>query len=150
MDKKVHVESASCPVNKWGADLQKMLPSDIAEINKKAPSAAIPEINLSDFSEQDATQIDYLATRSLEYDGRFSHKGLQYKAFLDASGKRVISRLAYKPRPIEQALGFGVVDPEKENRFKELVLKHQKEGEPKVFVFENMYFGLIGASFSTL
>jgi len=140
MHKKVHIESADCPVNKWGSELQRMHDQDtlLRNLSKDAQSK---HVDLKSMYPNDADNIEQIILDALQYDGRFSYNGTQYVARRTENGKYIVDEFAPKKSIIP--LDTGVTSPEEAKAFNELVVKHQAPDQPKVFVFKNQYFYLV-------
>lgn len=77
MEKKAHVELATCPINKWGPELQVMLTQ--AQMDSYAPAPV--EVDLSKLSVEDASEMKTLAEEALQKNrGLFVHKSMNYRA----------------------------------------------------------------------
>lgn len=143
MDKKVHIESAQCPTNKWGADLQKLYPAEIAQKNLESPHRTLHNIDIhKEFSADDAAAIDRLATESLEFDGRFSWKGMQFKAIVAPNGARQISQLQPKISVVTSMPNHKNLSVEEQIEFNNLLVKHQAPDQNKVFAYKSQIFHL--------
>jgi hypothetical protein len=102
MQRRVHTDSAQCPINKWGPDLQIMLTENemkasyniTAPINE--PVHPMQSVNLNTYPENEKIELIALAQESADrYDGRFTYKGVQYRAIL-SGGKLNIYFIAPK------------------------------------------------------
>ena len=165
MDKQVHVESSQCPVNKWGTDLQTLFPTDIAQKNLENSHREMQIHDLDDFngtqgqqgiqgipgntsrsenqfSKQDAEMISRLATESLELGGhgRFSWKGMRFKAFIEPDGSRRISQLKEKVSMVKSLPNHKDLSVEEQIEFNNLMLKHQGADQEKVFRYKSQIF----------
>jgi hypothetical protein len=80
MNAKIHVESAACPMNKWG----------------EKPATSLP-VAIDSFSETEREEITELANDSLYYDGRFTYKKVQYRTKKSIDGNIEIYRMPKRP-----------------------------------------------------
>ena len=142
MDKKVHIESAQCPVNKWGPELQKMYPDEAVKANLEGPRQNMPIVDIfKQFPKKDAEAIDQLAEESLKFDGRFSWNKMEFKAFIAPDGVRKILQL--RPNNLVQAIiPDSKLSVEEQVEFNQLLLKHQAPDKEKVFAYKSRYFYL--------
>ncbi len=129
MDKKVHLEAATCPVDKWGENTG----------IKSVAQIPTPNFDLSKFPENERIELENLAKQAVS-DGTgtpinpkvFSYKDIQYKAYRDDHGTIHIG--LYIPK-------LSIVDPMTENEkriFYMLVNKARALKEP--FVYNNRQF----------
>lgn len=142
MDKKVHLESSQCPTNKWGAELQKLYPAEIAQKNLESPHRTMPNLDIyKEFPKEDADAIDKLATDALQFDGRFAWKGMQFKVEV-LHGQRSISQLQPRnPGGVTTSLpNHKNLTIEEQVEFNQLATKHQAPDQPKVFVYKTQTF----------
>jgi len=71
MEAKAQLEAATCPANKWGESTM---------VISKVPTTPTREIDISNYPENERSEIMELAEDALLYDGRFSYKKIHYKA----------------------------------------------------------------------
>lgn len=156
MNAKIHVESAACPINKWGADLQRIYSQE--ELNRMkqqvSPNQSNQpnmEIDISKFPSESANEIKELMENSLMYDGRFSYKGVQYIVRFDPSnGAKKLHRLHPRATPmsfrppsspplpppkIVENITEEIPSVEKNKDFLSLVEKHKADDQSKIFEF---------------
>ena len=143
MDKKVHLESSQCPVNKWGPELQRMYPAEVVQKTLQSPHRTMHNIDLTkEFSKEDAEAIDKLATKSLMFDGRFAWKEMQFRAFIGPNGVRQISQLQPNINVVKSLPNHENLSTEEQVEFNQLVVQHQAPDKNKVFTFRSQIFHL--------
>lgn len=142
MSAKIHIESSGCPINKWGAELQKLNSPEAVEAVSRAVERRDPRVNLESLSKEDAEEIMKHAKGALDYDGRFGYKGKQYKATIGADNIVKIIEI-FKLGPMAKRVhDMSVSDPREQVRFNKLIVEHQKPDMPKIFSFKKSYFYL--------
>lgn len=105
MNAKVHIESTGCPINKWGAELQKIFTEEQVDAMNQARQNQKPPmqrmlIDLNQYPKDVATEINDLAIDSLNFDGRFSHKSGQYLIAKQPDGSRALYKLLPRQAPV--------------------------------------------------
>lgn len=150
MNAKIHVESAGCPINKWGPDLQRMYSQEeLIRMQQQTPqnqnAALTIEINFSNFPPEIIKEIIGLMDNALLYDGRFSYKGSQYLVKIDhTTDARKLYQLRPKVNPTPPPPPPSTVDQKdpkekedvgKNKDFLNLVEKHKADDQPKIFQF---------------
>ena len=143
MSAKIHIESSGCPINKWGAELQKLNSPETVEAISRAPERRDPRVDLEKLPKKEADEMQELAQEALNYDGRFGYKRKQYKATIGADNIVKIIEI-FKLGPMAKRVhDMSVTDPRDQVRFNKLIVDHQKPDMPKIFSFKKFYFHLI-------
>lgn len=144
MEKKAHLDAATCPINKWGPELQVML----TEEQMKAPlprqiesTPPMKAINLETYPETEQAEIKKLAEDSVsQYDGRFAYKGSQYHARLSPpNGKLVIYFITPKQERKTIVDHLTLDERQKLNALANDKLK-ESNNQPITFSFKNVEF----------
>lgn len=143
---KIQVESAGCPINKWGEELQKLYSENDVKALLRSPERKNLRVDLQQLPKEDADKMIKYAEHALDYDGRFGFKDKQYKATMGADNVLQITEVQKLPPMAQRAHDMSVSNPRDQVRFHELILKHQKPDMPKIFSFKKFYFHLVPRS----
>lgn len=151
MEAKTQLEVATCPVNKWGPELQVML----TEEQMKAPlpqlkTESIPQmkaIDLSTYPENEQAELRKLAEESVtHYDGRFAYGGVQYHAqVVTNSGKLVIYSITPKAKRTTIVDHLTPAERDELNSLAKQKLQ-QANNEPTIFSFKDVEFQVLPLS----
>lgn len=128
MNAKIHVESAACPMNKWG----------------EKPATSLP-VAIDSFPETEREEITELATDSLYYDGRFTYKKVQYRARKSVDGNIEIYRMPKRPDniPLNQVYTSPTrLIPEHRHELSNAPGINQKKNQQEVNPVESQTFTL--------
>jgi hypothetical protein len=159
MTAKVHLESATCPINKWGKNLQNMLTPESVEKNmqRTVPAEAqkvqsklrFSPIDMSSISEEIKKELMDLSEDALKYDGRFSHNKTHYIVRPDQAGNRKLYKLNPEVKPPTSVPVNNVAASPKyisqkgiENKkeFLDMVQNYKKEQKSTIFAFEGVNY----------
>ena len=129
MDKKVHLEAATCPMDKWGENTG----------IKSVAQIPTPNFDLSKFPENERIELENLAKEAVS-DGTatainpkvFSYKDIQYKAYKDNYG--VLNIGSYIPK---LTIVSQMTEDEKRNFY---ILVHKARDSKEPFVFKDKQF----------
>ena len=122
MNKKAHLESAQCPINKWG-DLQK-------PYLRKSIS-----VNIDDFPSQERETILAIANHAATVGNTFYHNNIPYKSKKNEDGGVSIFLYSNEPRRHTGTITSGFT-AEELIEFNQLV-RTSKNTEDKVFSFKD-------------
>jgi hypothetical protein len=121
MNKKAHLESARCPINKWG-DLQKLyLQNSIS-------------VSINDFPLQERETIIAIANHAADIGNAFYHNNIPYKSKKNEDGGVSIFLYNNEPRRHTGTITSGFT-AEELTEFNQLV-RTSKNTEDKVFSFK--------------
>lgn len=135
MEKKAHIELASCPVNKWGPELQVML----TQAQMDGYNTSIKIVNLATFSEEDSNVMKLLAENALKNgNGVFSYKLIEYRARYK-NGKSGEYFISINQRMDRKTLTSNMTDEQKKE-FYNLAKQVKDLNGPKTFVYDGIEY----------
>lgn len=142
MDKKVHIESAQCPVNKWGPELQKMFDEQELIRRNRPGLPPIMPIDLNKMTPEKRQQMLELAEPALQYDGKFMFEGKQYIARRKTENSPIA---LFEVTPKDKARkGFiEQLTEEEKVQFNQLIKQQQDNQETKTFSFKEKTFNIV-------
>lgn len=142
MDKKVHIDSAQCPVNKWGPELQKMLDEQEVIRRNRPGLPLVMAFDLNKMTPENRQQMLTLAEAALQYDGKFVFDGKQFLARrLTPQSPISISEVTPKDK-VRQSF-FSQLTPMEKEEFDALVKFHKSEHEAKRITFKEKAFNIV-------
>lgn len=143
MDKKVHIESAQCPVNKWGPELQKMFDEqELIRRNRPGLPPLMP-IDLSQMTPEKRQQMLEVAEPALRYDGKFMFEGKQYVA-RKKTPDSPITILEVTPKDQARKTFTEQLTEEERAQFNALIKQqHNINQETKTITFKEKTFNVV-------
>jgi hypothetical protein len=131
MEKKAHVELATCPINKWGPELQVMLTQ--AQMDSYAPAAL--EIDLSKLSAEDAAEMKTLAEDALQKNkGMFVHKSMNYRAQYKSGNSGEYKIFTSSPSGKQRSITSHMTEEQRKALY-DMAQQMKDPSGPKTFIY---------------